>query len=161
MLCQRCKKNEATTHLKQNINGNISEFHLCNECAMEEGFGEIINPFSFNFSDMLSSVFSNLALENKVHRCPSCGAAFADIVEAGKLGCSECYSVFYDELMPTLQRIHGRTQHIGKISLAQGEETLKKNKLKALKQELKEAVASERYEDAAKLRDQIKDIEEA
>lgn len=161
MLCQKCKKNEATTHFKQNINGNITEYHLCSECAMEEGLGEKINPFSFNFSDMLSSVFGNFSLESKTRRCPSCGASFSEIVDAGKLGCSDCYNIFYDELLPTLQRIHGRTQHVGKISRAGGEENKKKSKLDTLKQELKEAVSAEKYEDAAKLRDEIKKIEEA
>ena len=35
MLCQKCKKNEATVYYKENINGHVTEYNLCPECAAE------------------------------------------------------------------------------------------------------------------------------
>ena len=70
------------------------------------------SDFGFGFSDMLSSFFEPVgigALSNSVLRCEKCGCSFNDIVKSGKIGCADCYETFYDKLMPSIERIHGRT----------------------------------------------------
>lgn len=56
------------------------------------------------------------SVRRKVVRCPKCGSSFNDIVREGRVGCAECYKVFYNELKPSLQRIHGQIRHSGKIA---------------------------------------------
>lgn len=161
MLCQNCQKNEATTHIKRIINGEATQTHLCSECAKSLGYDSVFSDFGFNFSDMLSSFFNDAAstmLSGHTLRCEKCGSTFNDIVRSGKIGCADCYRTFYDKLAPSLERIHGRTVHEGKIP--NGNAGLKtENKIAALRQELNEAVAQQNYEKAAKLRDEIKALE--
>ncbi len=161
MLCQNCKKNEATTHIKRIVNGEAAEAHLCSDCAKSLGYDGVFSDFGFNFSDMLSSFFSEptmASLSARTLRCEKCGSTFGDIVRSGKIGCSDCYSTFYDKLLPSLERIHGRTHHEGKIpnSLNIG---VKKNEIETLKEELQSAVEKQDYEKAAELRDKIKELE--
>jgi len=91
-------------------------------------------------------------------RCDKCGSTFNDIVRSGKIGCGDCYSTFYDKLLPSLERLHGRTSHEGKIPNGIVEVPDKTEKEK-LQDELDEAVKSQDYEKAAELRDKIKEME--
>ena len=162
MLCQNCGKYEATTHIKRIVNGEATEAHLCSECAKSLGYGSVFPDFGFGFSDMLSSLFEPVgigALSNSVLRCDKCGCSFNDIVKSGKVGCSNCYETFYDKLTPSIERIHGHTHHEGKI--ANGSPVQKKNsKIEELKEKLDAAVDIQDYETAAKLRDEIKALEQ-
>ena len=162
MLCQNCGKYEATTHIKRIVNGEATEAHLCSECAKSLGYGSVFPDFGFGFSDMLSSLFEPVgigALSNSVLRCDKCGCSFNDIVKSGKVGCSNCYETFYDKLTPSIERIHGRTHHEGNI--ASGSPVQKKiSKIEELKEKLDAAVDIQDYETAAKLRDEIKALEQ-
>jgi protein arginine kinase activator len=89
-------------------------------------------------------------------RCSLCGKSFNDIVESGRVGCAECYVTFYDKLLPTLRKIHGKTTHQGKIPTDFTEN--KSNSIRdidELKKALKEAIEKEEFELAATLRDEI------
>jgi protein arginine kinase activator len=92
-------------------------------------------------------------------QCPNCGMSFQDIRRLGKLGCSECYQVYAQELEATLRRIHGNSQHLGKIPLRGGEKVLIKKQIESLKNRLLEAVREEQYELAAEIRDGLKEME--
>jgi len=162
MLCQNCERNEATTHIKRVVNGDTAEIHLCRECAAHLGYGDFFSGFGINLGELFGGLMeAGLPSpgEAKVIRCPKCGCSFEDIAREGKLGCAECYTTFYDKLLPSLQRIHGRIQHNGKVSEAAGSEVKKINMLEQLREELKKAIAEENFELAAKLRDQIKETE--
>ncbi len=162
MLCQNCGKHEATTHIKRIVNGESNEVHLCADCAKSLGYSGSFSDFGFSFSDMLSSFFEPAAIgsfSNSVLRCEKCGSSFNDIVKSGKVGCRDCYETFYDKLMPSIERIHGRTRHEGKI--ANGSPEQKANaKIEELKEQLQAAVNLQDYETAAKLRDEIKALEQ-
>lgn len=178
MLCQHCNQNEATTHIKQNINGEKQEMHLCSECAKELG---VMDEFRFpsmseffgdsflgNFLGAGVSAMNSLA---GVERCNTCGSSFNDIVKCGHIGCSDCYEKFEDKLEPSIRKIHGKTKHIGKFVTYSEDETAEKpkeketpkpkvNTLDSLKEQLKDAIKEQRFEDAAVLRDKIKAMTE-
>ena len=161
MLCQNCGKKEATTHIKRIVNGETSEAHLCADCAKSLGYDDVFSDMGFSFSDMLGSFFNEApvaALSSHMLRCEKCGSTFNDIVKSGKIGCADCYTTFYDKLLPSLERIHGRTHHEGKIANA-GPEVKKVSEKEELTQKLQQAVEKQDYETAAKLRDRIKKIE--
>ena len=178
MLCQHCNQNEATTHIKQNINGEKQEMHLCSECAKELG---VMDEFRFpsmseffgdsflgNFLGAGVSAMNSLA---GVERCNTCGSSFNDIVKGGHIGCSDCYEKFEDKLEPSIRKIHSKTKHIGKFVTYSEDETAEKpkeketpkpkvNTLDSLKEQLKDAIKEQRFEDAAVLRDKIKAMTE-
>lgn len=176
MLCQHCNKNEATTHIKKNINGQREEMHLCSECAKELGVMDEFRMPSMNefFSDSFLGNFlgAGVAAMNSiagVDRCSTCGSSFNDIVKGGHLGCSDCYDKFGGRLEPSIRKIHGKTKHIGKfISYDEKEEPKKAEKkpkpqvdpVENLRAQLETAIKEQRFEDAAVLRDKIKDLTE-
>ena len=160
MLCDKCGKNNATTHIKTVINGVVTERNLCGYCAAAEGYSS--SPQT-SLAGMLASMLGDFMPVGSVdsRKCPVCGATFADIAESGKVGCAKCYEIFGDELMPYLKRVHGSTKHIGKIpnnaplAVVPNEDTVE-----SLKAELNRLVAEENYEQAAVVRDKIRKMEE-
>ena len=165
MLCQNCGKNEASTHIKQIINGDMAESHLCSECANHLGYNDMFSGFSFNLSEFFGGLLGDMiparSLAN-VKRCEKCGSSFDDIVRSGKVGCADCYREFYDKLQPSIQRIHGKNSHSGKISkniTAAPKIESPEEKIEKLKIKMNEAVSSQAFEEAARIRDEIKALE--
>lgn len=160
MLCQSCQKNQATTHIKTIINGELTEYMLCPECAKKMGYGNIFEDMAFDFSSFLGNFLGNgLPPRTSATRCKGCGAAFADIAKSGKVGCAECYETFFDDLLPSIRRIHGNTRHTGKLAGSAGKELRVVNELEQARQELRTAIEKQEFEKAAKLRDKIKELE--
>lgn len=160
MLCEKCGKNSATTHIRSVINGVVREVNLCSACAKEEGYGNISH---MGLAGMLASVFEDTSalLPGKNAVCSVCGCNFSDIIKKGKVGCAECYNQFGDELMPYLKRLHGSVYHAGKIpNSAPLMVVPKKETVSDLKTELARLVSEEKFEQAAIVRDKIKELEE-
>lgn len=162
MLCQSCGKNQANTHIKRIVNGELTEFMLCDKCAAKLGYSNIFDGFGFDFDNLLGSFFANnessfLPTNNK--RCDFCGASLNDISNTGKVGCAKCYDVFFDQLMPSIKRIHGNTKHSGKYASTAGKESIIKNKIKLLNERMKMAINQQNFEEAAKIRDELKDLQ--
>lgn len=158
MLCQRCKKNKANTVFTQTINGKTVTEHICSDCA-----GKVMNATAAEFGSWFDEFpfagFMSMprAISNK--RCESCGMSFDEIMEAGRLGCAECYSVFASELAPTIQNIHGKSNHIGKrprkFKKALTEPKKDDERIAELKEKLKQAIDEQNFEKAAEYRDEI------
>lgn len=160
MLCQNCKKNEANMHMKRIINGSATEVHLCSDCARSLGYGDNFGSFGLGFSDLFSDLLgkSEKSLSgNSTLRCSLCGKSFNDIAESGRVGCAECYVTFYEKLLPTLRKIHGKTTHQGKTPFGFSTDAPSVN-LEELKSALKDAVEREDFELAATLRDEINSL---
>ena len=180
MLCQNCKENEANVKYTQIINGVKKEMNLCEECAKKLGIEEInFNiPISFSsfFGDFLNeynnSDFIPMLSRPTELQCSQCNMTYDEFMNTGKFGCANCYNTFADKIDPVLNRLHGSTKYIGRkakvsnnvLKKADNKHQVKEkdnnDNLKNLKDQLRNAIKEERYEDAAKLRDQIKKIEE-
>ena len=177
MLCQNCNKNEATTHIKRVVNGEAEEHHLCAECAKKLGYDHFLDDFSLSIPNFFSSFFHDTipALSRAgVEHCDTCGSSFEDIVRSGMVGCADCYERFYDRLLPSIQRIHGRAKHAGKTPhyTVEPDEKNKdaaaepakpqtaEDKIAALQKEMQTAIDTQNFEQAAVLRDQIKALKE-
>lgn len=164
MLCQNCGKHEATTHIKSVVNGEYTQLHLCSTCAGKLGYGDVFSGFGFDLGDFFGNFFSKpktTLSSAKVERCEKCGMSFEEIVKNGKIGCADCYGKFYEMLLPSIQRIHGKTQHNGKVANIIDEKETVKEKTKEeiiaeLKEEMKTAIEEQNFERAAELRDEIK-----
>ncbi len=157
MFCEKCGKNHATTHIKTVVNGIVREYNLCGNCAKEYGYS------GNSLTGMLASMFGDITNRTSLperKKCPVCGCSFSDIAQSGKVGCSECYTSFYDELLPYLKRVHGSTKHIGKIPNSAPLAVMPKTvTVEDLRSELSRLVAEENYEQAAVVRDRIKEME--
>ena len=158
MMCENCGKNPATTHLKTVVNGMIHENHLCSFCAANSGYG---NLGGLSLTNMLASMFGESISNGKPisKRCECCGASFSDIAQSGRVGCSECYTTFRKELLPSLNRLHGKAIHIGNTPNEEQKKESAADKIKKLKLKLADAIKAEEFEDAAKLRDEIRALE--
>lgn len=158
MICQSCQKKQATTHIKTIIHGELREYNLCGECAQKMGHASFFDNMGFDFDKLFGSFMGGTPLLKDTRRCSCCGSTFEDIAKSGKIGCAECYNVFYEELLPSIQRIHGKTAHSGKLAKSAGEESKIKNELSRLSAELNEAIKEQNFEKAAELRDRINEI---
>lgn len=167
MLCQECEKRPATYHFTKIVNGVKTEYHFCEQCAREHG--ELIPGAANGFSihNLLSGLLdfeSNSDSYNgnvSVHslQCDHCGMTYAKFSKYGKFGCSHCYKAFAHRLDPLFRRIHGTTQHSGKIPKRAGGNLKYNRELEQLKRELQWLVEKEEFEQAAKVRDRIRELE--
>ena len=168
MWCERCKERPATVHVTKIINNQKTEMHLCEVCAQKTGseIGFLFEP-DFSFHNLLAGLLeSEFTLQSKAsggsaliaqgEKCPSCGLTFSDFRRIGRLGCSECYKGFGQNLDPLLRRIHGYTAHTGKVPKRSGGQVRVKKEIESLRKRLEIAIKKEAYEEAAKIRDQIR-----
>ncbi len=158
MLCERCGNKTATTHIKSTINGVTEQHHLCSQCAREYSAHN-----TMTLDNLIGSFFGETlkaqSLADNRKRCPGCGVCFDDIASSGKVGCDKCYEVFLDQLLPSLQRMHGRSRHAGKSPIGETKAPTAEDKIGELNKQLKKAIDEQNFEQAAILRDQIKEIE--
>ncbi|UCF06221.1 MAG: UvrB/UvrC motif-containing protein [bacterium] len=159
MVCQVCKEREATIHFTNMVGNKVEKIHLCHLCAEEKGF-DYLKKSSFGMGDLLAGLLGNASGKVKTKQvrrgCPNCGTSYARFKKVGRLGCSECYDFFKDQLMPLLRGVHGDTRHLGKIPKRFGKRVTLQRRVHELKEDLRRAVELEQYERAAELRDEIK-----
>lgn len=168
MLCDECQKEPACVHITKIINQQKIEKHLCEQCARKSG--EIIgkgisNIFNSKFSvhDFLKEMFDYTLPDNaqQVQEpvCSECGLSYSEFSRSGKFGCSGCYQAFEGQLEPLIKRIHGTAVHTGKVPKRCGRRFGVEQQIKRLRHELELCVRREEYEQAAKLRDEIRVLE--
>ena len=156
MKCQKCN-NAATLHITE-VTGESAyeELHLCEQCAkhLYEPQAKAAAPGKGGVSEQLEEgLFSQ-------QECPSCGMKFVDFRNTGRLGCPHDYAVFREDLLPLLENIHGDTRHCGKTPRRAPQIREAETELIQLRNRLKVAVTKEDYEEAARIRDRIRQLEE-
>lgn len=162
MICQICKKNQATIHMTQQKNDRVVKMHMCRKCAEEKGF-DYLEKSNFAMGNLLSGLFSGSPEGardgRKTFACPNCGTSYDDFKEMARLGCSECYEFFKEQLLPVLRNLHVKTQHLGKFPASRGAHAEDIKRITLLEEELERAIREECYERAAEIRDEIREIE--
>lgn len=168
MVCQECGEKQASLHFTKIVNGEKTEFHLCESCAREKG--EILpggqNGFSIHnlLSGMLNFDYPHQTTTKKQSsprdlRCETCGLTYQQFSKIGRFGCSDCYRHFEPALEPLFRRVHGNTTHSGKVPERTGGQLKLKRELEELKAELDLRVRREEFEEAARIRDRIRELE--
>lgn len=165
MKCQKCH-NAATLHITEVLGDEqFEELHLCEQCAhkylyepQQKGAGGGGTPGKTGASPEPVSEGDETSFLNQ-HECPLCGIKFMEFRNSGRLGCPNDYQEFREELTPLLENIHGETRHCGKTPrrLPQNKQT--QSELIQLRNRLKQAITKEDYEEAARLRDRIRQLE--
>lgn len=163
MWCEQCKQRPATVHLSKIVNDEKTEHNLCEICAQQVGleWGVFFEP-NFSLQHLLAGmVESEVANQqsNKGPKCSNCGLTFADFRQVGQLGCSDCYDAFGGSLDPLFRKVQGSIAHVGKVPHRTGGIVRVRKEIDNLRQQLQRAIHSEEYENAARLRDEIRRLE--
>src|SRR6266704_1626598 len=157
MLCCICKEKEATVHFTQTNGAGVQKVDLCEECAKAK---EMNDPTGFSLADLLLGLGASQEIEQAGGgaeiKCPRCGFSQADFKKSGRLGCPECYKTFSEALDGLLKTMHKGTRHVGKVPEFLRQTRDLSDRLKALQKKLSKAIDDEDFEEAAILRDEIK-----
>lgn len=153
--CDFCGK-PATVHLTQIVNNKVHNVDLCEACAQAKGVTE---PGGFSLADLLLK--TSLNPEPAGLRCAKCGFTQADFKRHGRFGCPACYEAFEGLIEPMLDGMHKGTRHVGKVPQSALNRRSLYDRLTKLETDLNEAIKSERYEEAARFRDEIAQVRQA
>ncbi|HXV27647.1 MAG TPA: excinuclease ABC subunit B [bacterium] len=162
MVCNVCGTSDATVHLTEIINNQMLEIHLCEACAQEKGTDFKTH---FNWSELMPGLASAgktaKGQESRTSvRCGECGMSYEDFAKTGRLGCGNCYTAFAKMLLPLIKRVHHAVHHVGKKPSKIPRTVRNTHDLRLLQDRLRKSVQMEAFEEAAKLRDEIKQLEE-
>lgn len=162
MDCDICGK-KAKVHLTQLVGGQIKKIALCDDCAKEKG---VTDPTGFALAEMLlgktpGKVVAPVppVVQGFGRRCPDCGFTLDDLRRIRRFGCAGCYTTFKEEVNQMLRGMHKGSKHCGKVPAGLMELHERTQRLEELRGRLDQAITSENYEEAAGLRDEIRQIE--
>lgn len=170
MICEHCKQRHATVTVTQVHNGTKQERHYCEVCAGK------FHPFQMELQDepvsihqLMSDWFGLPMWKSEVQEeaqqkkqpsaCPSCGFTYRHFLKVGKFGCARCYDTFREQLPPVLERLQADVKHVGKTQSVEDQTEYYQKQIESLRQQLQQAIVEERFEEAAKLRDEARAIE--
>lgn len=171
MECQECHQRPASLHFAQVINGSKTEVHLCEICAKEKGYMTYPEE-GYSLQSLLTGLFNldpatigtnNSPTEKQVKelQCPKCKMTFSAFKRVGKFGCAECYRTFSNRLDPIIRRVHsGNTRHYGKVPKRQGGNLHTRKQIDEYKAQLTHLIEDEAFEEAAEVRDKIRNLDE-
>jgi protein arginine kinase activator len=165
MKCDFCDT-KASVFLTQLVEGQMKKVCLCDKCAKERG---VTDPTGFSLADLLLGGLPNgpgLASGEQVQpvagngrKCPSCGFTLDDLRRVRRFGCADCYTTFQEEIGPMLRGMHKGATHVGKVPEGLMAIHFRNQRLEELRSRLDQAVQAESYEEAAGIRDEIRNLE--
>jgi len=162
VLCEECGQRQANVHLTKIVNGEVFAQNLCTECAREKGeFQMIADPgvlIQHLMGAMAGQAYEREAVADA--SCPTCGLAFSQFQATGRLGCPECYESFRSALDPLLAHIQTDVRHKGRLPGTLAPAARRRLEIDGLREELRRLVALEDYEGAARVRDEIRSLEQ-
>jgi protein arginine kinase activator len=158
MKCQRCTK-LATLHITEVLGEErFEEVHLCEDCAKKYLYEpqqkkNVAKIGGADGSESDDDVPAGV-------RCPACGLTFLEFRNHGRFGCPNDYEAFKGDLLPLMESVHGEVRHSGKAPRRAPRAKTAQAELAQLRQQLQSLVNEENYEEAARVRDKIKQLEE-
>ena len=158
--CEPDCESEATVHLTEIVDGQMKKVDLCEKCAEEKG---VTDSESFGLADMLLGLGASKELDvaasggNMI--CDTCGFSHSDFKKSGRLGCPDCYTTFAEPLESMIKQMHKGTEHVGKFPKALRQARVVTIQREKLQERLATAIKEEKYETAAQLRDELKEME--
>ena len=145
MRCDRCGKNEATFYYKSNINGRVTETHLCPDCARAMGYAG-------SMSGRMSSWFNDDWFDRPFRMLEPFFGGFG----------SRMLTEFPQpvDVLGQARESTPAQEDTGDLLPRDEQDALtRQRKRNALQTQLNLAVQEERFEEAAKLRDELKALE--
>ncbi|MBD3236086.1 MAG: hypothetical protein GF330_05240 [Candidatus Eisenbacteria bacterium] len=163
MKCQVCGVADASVHVKEVQNEQVTELHLCQKCAREKGYHSMLDQskqaLASQFVWMAENLFPEADAEMGQIQCAECGLKYSDLVQTGRLGCPLCYVHLEPQLKQIVRRVHGAVRHIGKAPGREGEVFEHRRHIQKLHEELARAIEREEYERAAAIRDELRSLD--
>lgn len=168
-LCQMCKKRPASLHVAQLLNNEYVSVHLCHECAEHKGQDASPTSLLLNYLSLASLAQAGATegtekdnqTEEPQHSCPGCQRTFKDFQESARLGCAQCYRTFDKPLNELIEKVQKASQHRGKVPEVSSATYRTQQDLLECRHRLRQAVGNEEFEEAARLRDRIRVMEES
>jgi protein arginine kinase activator len=159
MLCEKCKKNNATVRIMRKETEGYKEYALCQACAYEKVTQNPASMLKELLSKEIASEASARVVQDTGEACSFCGITYKQFRQVGRLGCGQCYDTFSDKLETVMTKVHNANSHFGKAPLVSADLSDHKLNLRSLRQQLNRALESEDFKSAVTLRDQIRDLE--
>ncbi len=166
MKCDFCDQ-KATVFLTQLVEGQMKKVCLCDNCAKERG---VTDPTGFSLADLLLgglpggpgtvSPSVSAVTPGNGKKCVTCGFTLDDLKRVRRFGCSDCYATFSDEVAQMVRGMHKGTSHIGKVPEGLMAVQFRNQRIEELRSRLEQAITSESYEEAAGIRDEIRNLDE-
>ena len=173
MLCQNCQKNVATVQVTEILDASdtpdadefepeVQEEHLCEICAQAKNLphSPVAKKSVSDILKLLQFSAQNTAKRRPTLTCPDCGMTWEEFRQKGRFGCSKDYEVFEKPLKELLERMHGATDHCGRVPGLSEIQMERMQRVTELKRDLESAIRDEAYESAARIRDELKSIED-
>jgi len=166
MKCQKCGKNDVNFHFTSNINGTVTQAHLCAKCAADAGYdvGSMFGGGMFDVGSMFGGsnqagrffpVFGSGSMFTQpqpmwqtvvpVFRRPSAVGTVKSREHACKSDCT-CDSMYADS---------GTEAVTGEVD----EEMKKRREVNVLREQMRKAALADDFEKAIELRERLKDYE--
>jgi protein arginine kinase activator len=160
MLCDVCQERDAIVHLTRVVDGDVKQVHLCEKCAADEGVETSVSTPKTPLIGLLQSVQQQAASQQADQiRCAFCNSTYKDFRATGRLGCARCYLTFESNLRDLLQRVHHATRHTGRTYVPPAPDALQRaSTVVELREQLRRAIEQEQFEQAARLRDQLREV---
>lgn len=155
MLCQHCGEREARISITQIINNQKTVIHLCPQCAQQRGHSDPMIALQKMLMGMVDWGTDTISAGKA---CPGCGLTEAELRKTGRFGCGRCYETWAPLVNTIIGRVQGRTTHSGKIPNSAGKIVLTQREICELEEKLAVAIREERFEDAAKFRDRLREL---
>jgi protein arginine kinase activator len=168
MICQRCQKGMASVHVTEIQDGNgpaatpqVNEHHLCESCAQTLDLPHAPAVPTKAIHDIWKFLQANMQVRTKrvARQCPDCKMTLDELRRRGKVGCAKDYEVFADYLGELIERMHGASEHCGRLPGVGEHEMERRARIGDLKNRLERAIREEDYECAAGLRDELRTLE--
>ena len=163
MKCKYCD-NEATVFYTKVVNGKSNKVCVCEHCAEEKG---VLDLQQFSLTELIEDAKSQIDSVAKApsglvnaSECENCGFTLDDFRKIGRLGCSQCYEKFAAEIDEVIEKMHKGKEHKGKTPQGLIAQIQQDKEIKTLEADLKKAIADEEFEDAARLRDELKEAKQ-
>lgn len=166
MICQKCHKNLSSVRYAEVVDGKVNDLHLCVDCMKKyqddatTGF-ELSGPLRApaKHSAARGSTPDSTTIQKRV--CRQCGAVLKEVLKTGRVGCPSCYENFSEQLYPMLRGLHTAMRHRGKMPQINNDDRERSRvELQGKRALLRSALKLENYEEAAKLRDEVRALEE-
>lgn len=161
MLCDVCKENDVVITLTEIDGDGVRQVRLCERCAAERGMQTAVSTPKPQIGTFLQSVHQQVTPSaGDAAKCPFCSSTLRDFRQTGRVGCAQCYTAFESSLRDLLRRVQGSSRHMGRqYAGPSDEQMLAVGTVAQLRERLQRAIASEQFELAATLRDQLREME--
>ena len=166
MICELCQKQPATVHVTEIVvassdSKHVQQKHMCEGCARDlelPGAPVVIAKIKPDIWKLLRQSAQKARAEGSLV-CPQCGLSLAEFRSKGRFGCPKDYEVFRAHIEPLLLRVHNAQSHRGRMPSADEGSRQRLQHISELRTRLEAAVREEAYESAARLRDEIQELE--